>query len=87
MPCVCSDHSYIQMTLAANSGIDIGKSYWKLNNQLWDDCYFVRSFELFWRHLVLNKNRTLECWGDIKTQIKLFCMDYSKSKNKQQFRE
>ena len=49
--------------------------------------YFVRSFELFWRHLALNKNITLEWWDDIKTQIKLFCMDYSKFKNKQQLRE
>ena len=87
LPCACSDHSFIQMTLAANSGIDIGKSYWKLNDQLLDDCNFIRSFELFWQYLTLNKNITLEWWDDIKTQIKLFCIDYSKSKNKQQFRE
>ena len=87
LPCACSDHSFIQITLAADSGIDIGKSYWKLNDQLLDDCNFVRSFELFWQYLTLTKNITLEWWDDIKTQIKLFCIDYSKSKNKQQFRE
>ena len=87
LPCACSDHSFIQITLAANSGIDIGKSYWKFNDQLLDDCNFVRSFELFWQLLTRDKNVTLEWWDDVKNQIKMFCIDYSKSKNKKQFGE
>ena len=87
LPCACSDHSFIKMTLAPDSGIDIGKSYWKFNDQLLDDHDFVRSFEFFWQMLTQNKDVTLVWWDYIKTQIKLFCIDYSKSKNRKQFGE
>ena len=87
LPCACSDHSFIKMTLAPDSGIDIGKSYWKFNDQLLDDHDFVRSFEFFWQMLTQNKDITLVWWDYIKTQIKLFCIDYSKSKNRKQFGE
>ena len=37
LSCACSDHNYIVMNLASNSGIHIGKSYWKLNDELLND--------------------------------------------------
>ena len=46
---MCADHNYIIMSLEANVGIDIGKSYWKLNDELLDDNDFVSSFQYFWK--------------------------------------
>ena len=87
IPCVCSDHSFIKMNLTANSGIDIGKSYWKFNDQLLDDINFLNYFEKFWKFISETKEITLKWWDHMKYQIKIFCIDYSKSKNKEQFGE
>ena len=87
LPCACSDHSFIKVNLAADCGLDIGKSYWKFNDQLLDDNDFFRYFELFWKFISRTKNITLEWWDHMKNQIKTFCIDYSKSKNKEQFGE
>ena len=85
IPCVCSDHSFIKMNLTANSGIDIGKSYWKFNDQLLDDINFLNYFEKFWKFISETKEIFLKWWDHMKYQIKIFCIDYSKSKNKEQF--
>ena len=87
IPCVCSDHSFIKMNLTANSGIDIGKSYWKFNDKLLDDINFLNYFEKFWKFISETKEITLKWWDHMKYQIKIFCIDYSKSKNKEQFGE
>ncbi|MCU7836932.1 MAG: endonuclease/exonuclease/phosphatase family protein, partial [gamma proteobacterium symbiont of Taylorina sp.] len=47
LPCVCSDHNYIVINLENHRGIDIGKSYWKLNDNLLLDDDFVTSFTFF----------------------------------------
>ena len=87
LPCVCSDHNYIKMNLEANVGIDIGKSYWKLNDELLDDNDFVSSFQYFWKLISRSDSISLQWWDQIKHQIKLFCIDYSKNKNRKQYGE
>ena len=87
LPCTFSDHSFIQIKLATNSGINIGKSYWKFNEDLLEDENFLGSFEYFWKLISRTHNVTLNWWDDIKEQIKLFCIDYSKSRNRNKFGE
>ena len=73
------------MNLASNSGIDIGKSYWKLNDELLNDIDFLSSFEYFWKLISRTDSITLKWWDKIKEQIKPFCIDYSKQKNRKQY--
>ena len=87
LPCTFSDHSFIRIKLATNSGINIGKSYWKLNEELLEDENFLGSFEYFWKLISRTDNVTLNWWDYIKEQIKLFCIDYSKSRNRNKFGE
>ena len=85
LPCACSDHNYIVMNLASDSGIHIGKSYWKLNDDVLNDSDFLSSFEYFWKLISRTDSITLKWWDKIKEQIKLFCIDYSKQKNRKQY--
>ena len=87
LPCTFSDHNFIQINLATNSGINIGKSYWKFNEDLLEDDNFLRAFEYFWKLISRTDNITLDWWDYIKEQIKLFCIDYSKSRNRNKFGE
>ena len=80
LPCACSDHNYIVMNLESN----IGKSYWKIN-ELLNDSDFLSSFEYFWKLISRTDTITLKWWDKIKEQIKLFCIDYSKQKNRKQY--
>ena len=81
LPCACSDHNYIVMNLASN----IGKSYWKINDELLNGSDFLSSFEYFWNLISRTDTITLKWWDKIKEQIKLFCIDYSKQKNRKQY--
>ena len=72
------------MSLASNSGIHIGKSYWKLNDELLNDSDFLSSFEYFWKLISRTDSITLKWWDKITEQIKLFCI-YSKQKNRKQY--
>ena len=87
LPCTFSDHNFIQINLATNSGINIGKSYWKFNEDLLEDDNFLRAFEYFWKLISRTDNITLDWWDYIKEQIKLFNIDYSKSRNRNKFGE
>ena len=77
----CSDHNYIVMNLASN----IGKSYWKLNDELLNDSDFLSYFEYFWKLISRTDSITLKWWDKIKEQIKVFCIDYSEQKNRKQY--
>ena len=90
LPCSCSDHDFVVMNLACNSGnngISFGKSYWKFNDDLLNDSDFVSSFELFWKLISRTENVTLDYWDKIKEYIKEFCIDFSTSKNKNLYGE
>ena len=58
--CVCSDHDFIILTLSGKNetGITYGKSYWKFNDELLNDCNFVTSFEIFWK--VVSRTETID---------------------------
>ena len=87
LPCTFSDHSFIRIKLATNSGINIVKSYGKFNEDLLEDENFLGSFEYFWKLISRTDNVTLNWWDYIKEQIKLFCIGYSKSRNRNRFGE
>ena len=89
VPCSCSDHSFIvlNLTSSGNDAVTFGKSYWKFNNDLLEDENFVRSFRYFWALVSRTTNVTLEWWDRMKEQIRLFCIDYSKGKNKHLYGE
>ena len=85
LPCTCSDHDYIvlNLTSAKQDGITFGKSYWKFNDDLLNDENFVNGFKLFWAFISNSQTVTLDWWDKTKENIKLFCIDFSKCKNKQ----
>ena len=86
-PCAVSDHNFITLTLNTNQGISFGKSYWKFNDSLLEDKEFVDLFEYYWQIISRTNNITLEWWDCIKLKIKEFCIDYSKSKNREIYGE
>lgn len=90
LPCSCSDHDYIVMNLVSNDkdcGISFGTSYWKFNTDLLDDNDFTSSFEFFWKLISKTDTIGLDWWDSMKKSIKLFCIDYSKCRNKQLYGE
>jgi len=92
IPCPFSDHDFVSLTINlennnTTNSINIGKSYWKLNNSIFEDEDFVSAFEYYFKIISRTENITLEWWDILKTQIKDFCIDYSKSKNKKSFDE
>ncbi|MES9883856.1 MAG: reverse transcriptase domain-containing protein [Sedimenticola sp.] len=86
-PCPYSDHDFIAIKLDDQSGISYGKSYWKFNDTLLDDQHFINLFKYFWQIISETENYTFDWWEDMKSKIKLFCQDYSKSKNKRLYGE
>ena len=84
LPCSCSDHSCIVLNLKSNktNAITFGKSYWKFNNDLLDDDDFLTSFKYFWALVSRSSTVTLDWWDKMKEKIRLFCIDYSKGRNK-----
>ena len=84
LPCSCSDHSFVVLNLEnnGNEAITFGKSYWKFNNQLLEDEIFISSFKTFWTLISRDSCVTLDWWDEMKKQIRLFCIDYCKGKNK-----
>ena len=89
VPCVCSDHDFIILTLSGKNetGITYGKSYWKFNDELLNDCNFVTSFEIFWKIVSRTETIDLQWWDRMKENIKTFCIDFSKSKNRKLYGE
>ena len=89
IPCSCSDHDYIVMNLGGNieAGASFGNSCWKFNDSLLDDSDFVSAFELLWKFTSYTDSISLPWWYCMKENFKTFCIDYSKSKNKQVFGE
>ena len=83
IPCPFSDHDFVSFTINlennnTTNSINIGKSYWKLNNSIFEDEDFVSAFEYYFKIISRTENITLEWWDILKTQIKDFCIDYSK---------
>ena len=77
------------INLAGNTeaGVSFGKSYWKFNDTLLDDSDFISAFELFWKFTSRTDSISLTWWDRMKDNIKLFSIDYSKTKNKNIFCE
>lgn len=89
LPCVCSDHDFImmQLNIQNGTGTTFGKSYWKFNDELLEDKAFVSAFKIFWKISSKTETKDLNWWDRMKLNIKLFCIDYSKSKNKSLYGE
>ena len=89
IPCACSDHDFIMINLntMSEAGISFGKSYWKFNDELLEDSYFVSAFEFFWKLISRTDCVSLSWWDLMKNNFKLFSIDYSKSKNKNLYGE
>ena len=90
VPCSCSDYNAIVLHLARiddGESITFGKSYWKFNDELLDEDSFVSAFVFFWKLTSRTDNLTLDWWDEMKRKIKLFCIDYSKTKNKRLYGE
>lgn len=87
LPCSCSDHSFVILSLVnnGNDAITFGKSYWKFNNSLLEDNDFLTSFKFFWDLISKNRTVTLDWWDQMKENIRLFCIEFSKGKNKRLF--
>ena len=86
-PCTVSDHDFVNLTINADVGISFGKSYWKFNDTLLEDAQFKESFEYYWVIISQSNYKNLQWWDKMKTQIKYFCIDYSKQKNKEIYGE
>ncbi|MCG8032948.1 MAG: endonuclease/exonuclease/phosphatase family protein, partial [Candidatus Thiodiazotropha taylori] len=89
IPCSCSDHDFIMMQLNCQNGAgtSFGKSYWKFNDELLEDKSFVSAFKIFWEITSKTETVDLNWWDKMKHNIKLFCIDYSKSKNRDLYGE
>jgi hypothetical protein len=87
LPSYFSDHNFVFLKLKLNGTITFGKSYWKLNNSILDDETFIENFAFYWQNISRTECYTLEWWDKMKLLIKEFCIDYSKSKNKETFSE
>ena len=90
LPCSCSDHDFIVLNLKNQgnfSGVSFGKSYWKFNDDLLNDKDFCSAFEFFWKLILRTDSIDLTWWDKMKEKIKLFCIDYSKSRNKKLYGE
>ena len=84
LPCaLLSDHDFIFAELILNNSINMGKSYWKLNNSILHDEDFVKSFRFYWKVISRTPDIDLEWWDKMKTLIKEFCIDYSKCKDRE----
>lgn len=81
LPCHISDHDFVLLKLNVSGSIAIGKSYWKLNNEILEEHDFVNSFKFYWKIVSRTDEINLVWWDNMKTCIKEFCMDYSKRKN------
>ena len=89
IPCACSDHDFIMINLSSlqEAVVSFGKSYWKFNDEVRDDKNFVSAFEFFWKLISRTDSVTLTWWDRMKDNIKLFCIDFSKSRNKNLYGE
>lgn len=89
IPCACSDHDFIMINLNSQTevGVSFGKSYWKFNDELLDDKNFVSGFEFFWKLISRTESASLTWWDHMKENIKQFCIDSSKTKNKNLYGE
>ena len=90
LPCTCSDHDFVMLNLKNQGnicGVSYGKSYWKFNDDLLNDEKFCSAFEFFWKLIVRTDDMNLSCWDKLKNNIKLFCIDYSKTRNKNLYGE
>ena len=87
LPCTQSDHDFIMFSLQTNTETTFGNSYWKFNDTLLEDDIFVESLEYYIRIICKLQDFNLSKWDDIKTLIKEFCIDYSKHKRKDLFKD
>ena len=89
IPCACSDHDFIMINLytMSEAGISFGKSYWKFNDELLEDSYFISALEFFGKLISRTDCVSLSWWDLMKNNFKLFSIDYSKSKNKNLYGE
>ena len=89
-PCIYSDHDFVNVIINLNNSnetISIGNSYWKLNNSILNDDEFISAFEFYFKIISRTEDITLDWWDGIKNKIKEFCIDYSKSKKSNAYKE
>jgi len=87
LPCPFSDHDFVYISFNVGESISIGKSYWKLNNSILKDEDFLISCKYYWKIISRTDEITLNWWNSMNSFIKAFCIDYSKSKNRDLFVE
>uniref|UniRef100_A0A3P9DTE7 CCHC-type domain-containing protein n=1 Tax=Maylandia zebra TaxID=106582 RepID=A0A3P9DTE7_9CICH len=91
IPALFTDHQMIVVDLEIE-GIDYGKGYWKLNNEvLMEKEYKERFAELFplWEEMESLYINKLDWWEDVKNKIKKFTVDYCTERSsvrKEEFR-
>ena len=87
LPCSCSDHSFVVLSLVntGSEAVTFGKSYWKFNDSLLEDNDFLTSFKFYWDLISNSGAVTLDWWDKMKENIRLFCIEFSRGKNKRLF--
>uniref|UniRef100_A0A3B3DKH2 Reverse transcriptase domain-containing protein n=1 Tax=Oryzias melastigma TaxID=30732 RepID=A0A3B3DKH2_ORYME len=84
IPAVFSDHHLIQFRLLFTKTHN-NSSFWHFNNKLLQDRVFCESFRFFWAQWGLKRQNfeSLIQWWDVgKTQIRVFCQQYSSHSTK-----
>ena len=85
-PFAYSDHDCVLVSFVNNTEVKKGNGYWHLNNSILNDNVFCIKFREWFINLTDGLDICLEMWDFFKEQIKEFCIDYCRKKNKVKFK-
>ena len=86
IPFAFSDHDGVFVSFINNINVKTGQGYWKLNSSVLKDKCFVDSFREWFTNFSDNLDICNDIWDYFKENIKTFCIDYCKRKNRVKYR-